>query len=151
MNSRAHWLSALVAVTHLLIGLSGLFNIGPTFLPPSWQVIYLVLPNSLDWLYPALWVVAGVLSLLGIRSLRAMRAGFYLSSALFLIWGSAGIPAMIMGIGGNLQGISANLYTSGLAWLVTYYATMGQRGNEINTELVKLDEKVHQATTHGPD
>lgn len=148
MNSRAHWLSALVAVTHLLIGVGGLLDIGPHFLPPSWQVIYSVLPASLAWLYPALWTLAGVVGVLGIWLPTALRIGFYLSAALFLAWGLAGIPAMILGLGGNLQGTAANLYTAGLAWLTTYYVSVGVRGDAINVQVVRLAEKVQQAEDH---
>jgi hypothetical protein len=145
MNARAHWLSLFSAIAHLTIGLSELFRIGPRFLPPSWQVIYLILPDKLDWLYPALWALTGVVAIFGIRWPAAVRISLRLSSALFLTWGIAGIPAMTLGLGGNIQGAMANVFTAGCALVLSYYISLGVRGNQINAQVVRLAEKVHDA------
>lgn len=148
MNFRAHWLSAYLAISHLTIGLSELLHVGPRFLPPSWQVIYRILPNGWDWVYPELWVLTGLVGLAGIRWPTALRIAFRMSAVLFLSWAVAGIPALMLGLGGNIQGSAANAFTAGCAWVLAYYVKQGVRGNQINVQVSRLAEQVYDANGH---
>lgn len=144
MNTQAHWLSAFAAITHLTIGMSELTRIGPRFLPPSWQVIYMVLPDGFDWTYPWLWAMTGVMFMAGIVSPRVLRLGFRLSALLFLSWGLAGIPAMALGLGSNIPGTVANIFTAGGMWVLSHYVRLGVQGDATNAQVVRLAEQLRQ-------
>lgn len=145
MNNQAHWLSLFSALMHLLIGLSVLLHVGPQFLPPSWLVIYAYVPAG-QWVYPGLWVMTGIVAAIGIREPSALRLGFRMSSLLFLTWGTAGIPAWLTGLGGNIQGLAANFLIAGCLWVLSHYVSIGIRGDEINEQVVRLAEQVEEAT-----
>jgi hypothetical protein len=121
----------------------------PRFLPPSWQVIYMVLPNGWDWIYPALWTLTGLVALAGVRWPGALRWGFRMCAFLFLSWALAGIPAITLHLGGNLQGVAANLFTAGLAWLASYYVGVGVRGDRINAKIAKLGRQAEEIANGG--
>lgn len=129
------------ASMHLFIGLSTFFELGPTFLPPSWIIIY-ALPGG-GWIYPLLWIITGIVSLFGAHHPFALRLGFRMSMTLFLMWGIAGIPAWLTGIGGNPQGISANLFIAGCAWVLSHYVSIGVRSDEIDKQVEQLAEKIN--------
>lgn len=150
LNRPSHRLSAVVAILLVIIGLTEPLQLPvPRFLPPSWQVIYLLLPNGFDWLYPAAWTLAGLVSVAGFRWAGPLRWGFRLTAMLFFSWGLAGIPAITMKLGGNVQGVSANLITAILAWNASYSVGVAEHGDEMNAGLVELDRKVHEASEHG--
>lgn len=147
MNKYARWLSAFSAITHLIIGLadplSAPLNLPfPRFLPPSWQVIYMVLPSGFDWIYPALWIATGIVAMSGVWRVDALRWGFRMSSLLFLSWAIAGIPAMTLGLGGNIQGVSANLFIAGLAWLSHYNVGVAERSDKIDVGIAKITDQI---------
>lgn len=142
MNKRAHLLSAFAVLAHLIIGIADPLNLPYSqFLPPSWQVMYRLLPNGFDWVYPALWIMTGLVALAGVRWPTALRWGFRMSSLLYLSWGLAGIVAMVLELGGNIQGSTANLYIAGTVWVVSYYVGVGERADKIDVEVVKLAEQ----------
>lgn len=144
MNNRAHWLSLFSASVHLIIGLSTFFEIGPRFLPPSWIVIYRYVPGG-EWLYPLLWIATGVIAGFGARFSFGLRLGFRMSTFLFLTWAIAGIPAWLMGIGGNPQGISANLFIAGCALVLSYYVSSGIRSDKIDRQVERLADQIHHS------
>lgn len=144
MNLRARWLSAGAAGLLLIIGLAEPLHIAyiPKFLPPSWVVIYMVLPNGWDWIYPALWTVTGLAALAGVRWVFWLRAGFFMAGCLFASWAIAGVPAITMHLGGNVQGVAANAFTAGLCFLVAFYVKRGERSDRM---VKRMAEVVYQA------
>lgn len=142
INLRAHWLSAFAALIHLTIGLADLLSLFPRFLPPSWQVIYMLIPDGWERIYPVLWTVTGLVALAGIRWSGALRLGFRMSAVLFLSWGVAGIQAMNLGLGGNIQGSTANVFCASLAWLASYYVGVGERSDVIDVKIAQIANQV---------
>lgn len=143
VNNRAHWLSLFSATVHLIIGISGLFDIGPQFLPPSWVIISRV-PGG-DWIYPLLWTLTGIVAIFGVKYPFALRLGFRMSAILFLAWGIAGIPAWLTGIGGNIQGVAANLFIAGCALVLSYYVSAGVRSDKIDKQVEKLADQINHS------
>ncbi len=144
MNSWSHWLSLFSAGAHLTIGLPELLKIGPRFVPPSWLLIYSLLPGW-EWLYPALFVLTGLVAAIGGWHPVALRLAFRLSSIAFLLWGIAGIYAWHAALGGNIPGSAANLYIAGAAWVLAHYVSIGERSNRIDKQVARLGEQVRQA------
>lgn len=142
MNSPAHWLSALVVVACLVIGLAGPLN------PPSWEALYRTVPGS-AWVYPAGFVFNAGLAAIGVWRARALLWSFRLCFGLFLIWGVAGLVLTVTGqSGGNWRGTFANFLCAGFALGLAYYVGVGTRGDRVNVQVVRLAEKVHQAEDH---
>lgn len=132
------------ASVHLIIGLSTFFEVGPTFLPPSWVIIYRYIPGG-EWIYPLLWIITGVIAAFGARFPFGLRLGFRMSAFLFLAWATAGIPAWITGIGGNPQGIAANLFIAGCALVLSYYVSSGLRSDKIDKQVERLAEQINHS------
>lgn len=133
----------------LTIGLAEPLHIAyiPRFLPPSWQVIYMWLPNGWDWIYPAAWTLTGLVALAGIRWVFMLRAGFFMAGLLFSSWSIAGIPAITLNLGGNVQGSMANAFTAGLCFLVAFYVRRGERSDKIDVQIARLGGVVRQVGT----
>lgn len=140
MNSPAHWLSLYSAIMHLTMGLAGLFNID---LPPSWVQLYKLIPGS-EWVYPGAYILTGVIAVVGIQQPSALRWACCMSAILFLIWGSLGIYSMLNGTGGNIQGSAANFYIAGAALVLSYYVSVGVKGNRIEQQISNIKEMVEE-------
>lgn len=139
MNTPAHFLSLFSAIMHLIIGLSGLFNIGPRFLPPSWVQLYSIIPGT-EWAYPTAYVLTGIVAVIGVKRPSALRWSCCMSAMLFFVWGLLGIYSISQGTGGNIQGSAANLYIAGAALVLAYYVRVGTRSDRIDKKAEKLRE-----------
>lgn len=127
---------------HLVIGAPESLGIGPRYLPASWVVIYHFLPDWADWLWPALFVLTGLVAAVGVRCPYSMRLGFNLSALIFFTWAVAGVYSWSIGSGGNIPGAAANFYIAGCAWTLAHYVSLGERGDAIDEQVTLLGEQV---------
>ena len=126
MNEWAHRLSILSALAHLAIGVPELLSIGPRFLPASWALLQGWL-GSLYWLWPASYVLTGLVATVGIWSVPALRAGFLLSAGIYFIWGSCSIQGWIWQTGGTIPGSVSFWLLSGTFAVLARYVKSGEQ------------------------
>lgn len=138
MNIIAHRLSFWSALWLLVTGLSEIFP-GPRFLPASWSIIYTILPEWLGWLWPGLFILAGILSIIGIRSTRGLIIGFNITSLAYFIWGSISIYGWITNQGGTVPGSAAFYLLSGFTAQLSYEVNKNKR---IDEQIVAVQERI---------
>lgn len=140
----AHWLSLLVIVSCVLMGLANALRLGPPFGPPSWVALYAYVPFT-ELLYPAFFVVAGGFATIGLWRTDALRLSYCLVFGLFVIWGGVGMVLTILGQpGGNVQGSFANFLCAGAYLTLAQKVGESTRGDATNREVAKLTEQVRE-------
>lgn len=138
MNNRAHQLSLFFVVSHLIIGL-----VGP-LLPPSWGLIYTSIPGA-AWIYPSTFVATAVIGLIGIQNSTALRLSFWLSAALFGLWGMAGLWLTVWGEpGGNWRGTFGNFQLAVAMYGLSAYVPKGVRSDVIDEKVAQLDDAIKE-------
>lgn len=120
MNKLAKWWGVWIGFWLLIIGLAPALP-GPRFLPPSWQAFMGLLTDNFDWVWPSLFVIAGVLCILGLYSTRVLIAGLLLCALVFFWWGCLSIYVWLADSGGSLPGSAAYFLVSGAKVILAYY------------------------------
>lgn len=105
MDKRTRWLTGLAGLAHLVMGIAGTIEKNQTFLPASWAIVRLAMPAELDWVYPSMYSVAGILSIIGVLCNPKVAAiGLNISALSFSIWGCISSYGFLTARGGTIPG-----------------------------------------------
>lgn len=140
MNKLVRWLGAWTALWMLVAGVPEAIT-GEHFQPASWTIIFETL-DWLGWLWPGLFILSGLLAVVGIFSSRFRFVAWMLAALAYLIWGLTSTYGWHTGQGGTWPGSSSYYHLSGTLLALALY---GNRDKWIETKVAEVDEAISPA------
>lgn len=137
MNTLAKWLGAWLALGLFIIGFAQQIP-GPTFLPPSWQVLMRLLTEQYEWLWPGSFVFAGALCFIGVFSIRTLIVGFASITVIFVIWGLVSLYNWHTDAQGSIPGSVVYFMLSGAMVIIAIYT---YKNRDIEEKVARVEEK----------
>lgn len=141
MNWPTRVLILLVGLAMVWIGSTGVVT-GDHPMPPSWRVLYRVVP-FLVW--EACFFLVGLLALVGLLWLHLARLAFRLTGALYTIWTAVSLIAYLDGLEATIPGTLNLMLIAAFLFGSSEYILSAERWADRTARLSsKLDEVEQQ-------